>query len=575
MFELNDGDILFDRFEIERLLGHGGMGEVYKARDTKLERLVAIKTIKLKNFKDPIKAKERFLREGKLTARLDHPHIVKVHDLLENDNQLYLVMEYLEGESLAHKLKNGALPREDALRIYDEIKQALTYLHKLEGGILHRDVSPHNIFIQKQGKAKLLDYGVSKVEEIDSNQTETYHYKLSYTCPDLWKNGVYHGKLYSTFHDFYSLSLIAYEMLTGKRVFKEMEALSGYPGEIHPSGVSEIDEIILGKKSDPTLEVNLKATSPRRDQIAKLAILFAFTSSILIIFYSLNPKSDKDIIVLYNGKEHFLTKRPKPERFSSNKLTKEACISRCFTLQTYPSLYVDGESLAIEEVSRLLDERWNHYQSLKNSSCMRNNPYCELAYRVSSEFKFYMENYFKNSSYDDFKIFLEKRLGKTMAYKEINHYLSNPHKYSSMGDRFYDYMDSFTIPNKGRVLPQKKRVFFFLDDNKLGGKYHLIQDKERLHKIDYDYCKEYGDMAYASYLNHLFYKGSDGINNDFQTLIFGKDWYGEVMGKDRFTSPPIRFRLKKQTGIKDNFLCRYKNTSQEKIEIDLFVVDLK
>ena len=147
-------------YEIDAPLGAGGMGEVYRARDTRLERTVAIKVLPEHVAADP-DLKQRFEREAKTVAALSHPHICPVFDVGEQDGVNYLVMEYLDGETLAQRLEKGALPLDQALTVAIEIADALDKAHRQ--GIVHRDLKPGNIMLTKAG-AKLLDFGLAKLK---------------------------------------------------------------------------------------------------------------------------------------------------------------------------------------------------------------------------------------------------------------------------------------------------------------------------------------------------------------------------------------------------------------------------
>src|SRR5215470_7940321 len=145
-------------YEILSLLGAGGMGEVYKARDTRLDRTVAIKILPDTLSADP-QFRERFDREAKAISQLTHPNICTLYDVGEQQGTAYLVMEYLEGETLEQRLKKGALPLDEALKIAIQIADALSAAHRR--GIVHRDLKPGNVMLTKQG-AKLLDFGLAK-----------------------------------------------------------------------------------------------------------------------------------------------------------------------------------------------------------------------------------------------------------------------------------------------------------------------------------------------------------------------------------------------------------------------------
>ena len=142
-------------YEIDAPLGAGGMGEVYKARDTRLDRTVAIKVLLEHVANDP-DLKQRFEREARTVAALNHPHICTLHDIGTQDGINFLVMEYLDGQTLAQRLEKGALPLDQALTVAIEIADALDKAHRQ--GIVHRDLKPANIMLTKAG-AKLLDLG--------------------------------------------------------------------------------------------------------------------------------------------------------------------------------------------------------------------------------------------------------------------------------------------------------------------------------------------------------------------------------------------------------------------------------
>src|SRR5215471_6718388 len=145
-------------YEIEAPLGAGGMGEVYRARDTRLERTVAIKILPQEMSRDPLR-KLRFEREAKTISNLNHPHICVLYDVGSQDGLSYLVMECLEGETLAKRLEKGALPLEQVLKYGAQIADVLDKAHR--SGIVHRDLKPGNIMLTAAG-AKLLDFGLAK-----------------------------------------------------------------------------------------------------------------------------------------------------------------------------------------------------------------------------------------------------------------------------------------------------------------------------------------------------------------------------------------------------------------------------
>src|SRR5436190_514171 len=149
-------------YEILSALGAGGMGEVYRARDTKLDRDVAIKVLPQAFAADPERI-ARFQREAKTLASLNHPHIAAIYGIEESGGTHALVMELIEGEDLSQRLARGAVPIEEALPMAKQIAQALEAAH--EQGIIHRDLKPANIKVTPGGNVKVLDFGLAKLND--------------------------------------------------------------------------------------------------------------------------------------------------------------------------------------------------------------------------------------------------------------------------------------------------------------------------------------------------------------------------------------------------------------------------
>jgi eukaryotic-like serine/threonine-protein kinase len=149
-------------YEITSLLGKGGMGEVYRASDTKLKREVAIKILPDEFARDPDRV-SRFQREAELLASLNHPNIAAIYDIGEASGSRFLVLELVEGDTLADRLGRARIPLEEALRIAKDICEALEAAH--EKGVVHRDLKPGNVKITPDGKVKVLDFGLAKALE--------------------------------------------------------------------------------------------------------------------------------------------------------------------------------------------------------------------------------------------------------------------------------------------------------------------------------------------------------------------------------------------------------------------------
>src|SRR5215510_2222724 len=162
-------------YEVLSPLGAGGMGEVYRARDTRLERTVAVKVLP-SGVAGDADALARFEREAKAVAALSHPNILAIHDFGRHGDVAYAVMELLEGETLREKLAAGALPARKTVEYAAQIAQGLAAAH--EKGIVHRDLKPENLFVTKEGRVKILDFGLARLAAgpaigIDATQSPT------------------------------------------------------------------------------------------------------------------------------------------------------------------------------------------------------------------------------------------------------------------------------------------------------------------------------------------------------------------------------------------------------------------
>src|SRR6266404_2245653 len=216
----------FPQLEILECLGRGGMGVVYKARQPKLNRIVALKVLAPEKEAEPRFA-ERFLREAQTLARLNHSNIVIVHDFGETDGLFYLLMEFVDGLTLRQMMREGRMKPEEALAIVPRICDALQFAH--EQGVVHRDIKPENVLLDKQGRVKIADFGIAKImggttlpfgegerarkmaERVGLTQDQvlgTPHYM----APEQVK----HPQTVDHRADIYSLGVVFYEMLTGE-----------------------------------------------------------------------------------------------------------------------------------------------------------------------------------------------------------------------------------------------------------------------------------------------------------------------------------------------------------------------
>ena len=212
-------------YEVLSALGAGGMGEVYKATDIRLSRTVAIKVLPEHVASNP-DLKQRFEREAKTLAALSHPHICPIHDVGNQNGIDFLVMEYLDGETLEQRLKKGALPLDQALQIGIQIAEALAVAHR--AGIVHRDLKPGNIMLTKSG-AKLLDFGLAKAGAPPVAGSLSM---LPTTPPNLTAQGTIlgtfqymapeqlEGQEADARTDIFAFGAVLYEMVTGKKAFE-------------------------------------------------------------------------------------------------------------------------------------------------------------------------------------------------------------------------------------------------------------------------------------------------------------------------------------------------------------------
>src|SRR5271169_4895004 len=249
-------------YEILSAIGAGGMGEVYKARDTRLDRIVAIKVLPT-HLADRSELRERFEREARTIASLNHPHICTLHDVGHQDEIEFLVMEYLEGETLAQRLAKGPLPLEQVLQYAIEISDALDKAHRK--GVTHRDLKPGNIMLTKSG-SKLLDFGLAKLKQEASpanvslsdlptakdplTAQGTLLGTLQYMAPEQLE-----GKEVDARTDIFAFGTVVYEVATGKKAFE---------------GKSQASVISAIMSSDPPPMSSLQPmTPPALDRVVK------------------------------------------------------------------------------------------------------------------------------------------------------------------------------------------------------------------------------------------------------------------------------------------------------------------
>lgn len=257
---LSAGDKL-GPYEILAPLGAGGMGEVYKARDTRLDRSVAIKVLPA-HVKEQPEARARFEREARAVSALNHPHICNLFDVGEQGGVSYIVMEHLEGEPLETSLRRGPLPLEEALRLGLQIAGALGQAHAQ--GVVHRDLKPANIMITRAG-AKLLDFGLARIQEATHRESTdttivtvydglttagTILGTFQYISPESLE-----GKQADARSDIFGFGAVLYEMITGVKAFPStsqaglITTIMSYdpplPSSVQPIIPPALDRVVL------------------------------------------------------------------------------------------------------------------------------------------------------------------------------------------------------------------------------------------------------------------------------------------------------------------------------------------
>ncbi len=237
------------RYRILSRVGEGGMAEVYRARDSVLNRIVAIKVLR-PQFASDEEFVERFRREAQAAASLSHPNIVSIYDVGQDGDRYYIVMEYVSGRSLKDVIReHGSLPPEKAAWIALQILAALEHAH--ENNIVHRDIKPHNILVTADGRVKVTDFGIARATSTSAlTETGTIIGTVNYFSPEQAK-----GDTVGVGSDIYSLGIVLYEMLTGRVPFRgdtpisialqHLQSVAIPPSELKPGVPKDLDRIVM------------------------------------------------------------------------------------------------------------------------------------------------------------------------------------------------------------------------------------------------------------------------------------------------------------------------------------------
>ena len=231
------GETISERYEIEELVGHGGMSSVYKAKDSLLERHVALKILHEQYSADE-EFVERFKREARSVAQLQHPNIVTVIDRGEEDGRQYIVFEYIDGENLKELVvRKGRLDVREALEIAVEIAGGLAFAH--DHGLVHRDVKPQNVLLNGDGRAKVTDFGIARSVDVEHSvtQTGTVLGTSTYIAPEQAS-----GQPVDAQTDVYALGVVLYEMLTGELPFPGENFVAVAMKHVHEPPPNSLDK---------------------------------------------------------------------------------------------------------------------------------------------------------------------------------------------------------------------------------------------------------------------------------------------------------------------------------------------
>lgn len=233
---------LFPQLEVLEILGHGGMGTVYKARQSRLDRLVALKIIRPESASDPAFA-ERFNREARTLAKLNHASIVGIHDFgdvqTESGVMYYFVMEYVDGPNLRQVVQSGELSTGQAVAVIPQICEALQYAHA--EGVVHRDIKPENILIDSKGRVKIADFGLAKLAERSAAEfTLTGTHQVMGTPRYMAPEQMEGSRTVDHRADIYSLGVVFYELLTGELPMGQFE-----PPSVRAGADVRLDEVVM------------------------------------------------------------------------------------------------------------------------------------------------------------------------------------------------------------------------------------------------------------------------------------------------------------------------------------------
>jgi len=289
--------LIADKYQLLEELGRGGMGVVYKAKDTRLKRIVALKFLPPELTKDK-EAKKRFIQEAQAAAALEHPNICTVYEVDESNEQTFIAMSYIEGQNLKDKLKDGPLAIDEAKEIALQVAEGLKEAH--EKGIAHRDIKPANIMLTEKGQAKITDFGLAKLSwGVDLTKPSTIMGTVAYMSPEQAK-----GEKADHRTDIWSLGAMLYEILSGERPFKKNQEqalifaiLNDKPTPLSllrsdiPAHIEQVIDNALAKKMSERYQ-NIQELI--QDLKHSIAIPKAEKSIVVLPFDDMSPNKDNE-----------------------------------------------------------------------------------------------------------------------------------------------------------------------------------------------------------------------------------------------------------------------------------------